>query len=83
MSDMFPLKNSSKQGDALKPLLFNFALDCANRRVQVNQDGLYETVPKVLGYADEVSIHIAVQIFRTEFFKNRIHMRKTHFLNSK
>jgi hypothetical protein len=29
-----------KQGDALKPLLFNCALDCAIRRIQINQDGL-------------------------------------------
>ena len=37
---MFPIRNGLKQGDALSPLLFNFALECANRRVQVNQDGL-------------------------------------------
>jgi hypothetical protein len=37
MSDMFPIKNVLKQGDALSPLLFNIALDFAIRRVQVNR----------------------------------------------
>jgi hypothetical protein len=27
LSDMFPIKNGLKQGGALLPLLFNFALD--------------------------------------------------------
>ena len=36
LSDMFPIRNSLKQGDALTPLLFNFVLVYAIRRVQVN-----------------------------------------------
>jgi len=40
LSDMFPIRNGLKQIDILSPLLFNFALDCAIRRVQVNQDSL-------------------------------------------
>ena len=35
MSDMFPIMNGLKYGDALSPLLFNFALGYAIRRVQV------------------------------------------------
>ena len=38
--DMFPVKNGLKQGDALSPLLLNFALEYAVRRVQVKQVGL-------------------------------------------
>ena len=39
-SDMFPVRNGLKQGDALSPLLFNCDLEYAIKRVQVNQRGL-------------------------------------------
>jgi hypothetical protein len=36
LSDKFPIQNGLKQGDALSPLLFNFALAHAIRKVQEN-----------------------------------------------
>jgi len=36
VSDKFLIRNGLKQGDALSPMLFNFALEYAIRRVQVN-----------------------------------------------
>jgi hypothetical protein len=36
LSDSFCIQNDLKQVDALSPLLFNFALECAISRVQEN-----------------------------------------------
>ena len=40
LSDMFPFRNGLKQGDAVSPLLFNFVVEYAIRRIHVNQNGL-------------------------------------------
>jgi hypothetical protein len=38
-SGMLPIQNGLKQGDILSPLLFNFALQCAIRKIQKKPGG--------------------------------------------
>jgi hypothetical protein len=57
MSDIFPIKNGLKQGEALLPLLFNSALEYVIKRVQVNQKGLkLNGKHKLLVYVYDVNI---------------------------
>jgi len=56
LSDMLSTKRGLKQ-DALLLLFFNFALECALRSVQVNQDGLkLHGTHQLLVYADNINI---------------------------
>jgi hypothetical protein len=59
LSGMFRIRNGLIQGEALSPLLFNFALECASRIFQVIQGGLkLNGTHQLLAYADDVNTYI-------------------------
>jgi hypothetical protein len=53
----FPIQNGLKHVDALSPLLFNFALEYAIRRVQENVEGVkLNWIHQVFPYADDLNM---------------------------
>jgi hypothetical protein len=53
-SNNFPIQNGLKQGDALSPLIFNFALEYSIRKVQKNLMGLkLNGTHQFLAYVDD------------------------------
>jgi hypothetical protein len=56
LSDTFPIQNGLKQGDALSPLLYNFSLEYAIRKVGEKHMGMkLNETHQLLVYANDVN----------------------------
>ena len=60
LCDIVPVMNGLKQGNALSPMLFNFALEYAITRVQVNHDDLK------LNGTHKLLVYLMMLIYRAE-----------------
>ena len=57
MSDSFEIRSGLKQGDALSPLLFNFALEYAILKIKEDKKGLaLNVLNQLFVYADDVDL---------------------------
>ena len=57
MSDSFEIRSGLKQGDALSPLLFNFALEYAILKIKEDKKGLaLNGLNQLFVYADDVDL---------------------------
>jgi hypothetical protein len=65
MSDNFSIQNGLKQCDALLELLFNFALECAIRKVQENQVIL--RLVQNISCSHLLSKEVKIRIYKTNF----------------
>jgi len=81
LSDMFPIKNGLKQEDTLSPVLFNFVLEHAIRRVRVNLDDI--VTHQLLVYADgivrTVKTNTDALLFASKDFGLEVNSDKTKY----
>ena len=65
MSSSIPIENGLKQGHTLSPLLFNFVLDYATRKIQETRLGLdMNGSHQEFAYADDVNSDVLLMHVR-------------------